>query len=1109
MGIRAFHPSRLYVCLVVGFWGLLGLAPSVAAQSGVVSGIVEDEQQNRLEGVEVQLINRRTAQVLRDTTAIDGTFAFSGVPAGEHSLAYVHSNYTVVRTDWFEVLPGVPVEVPAKQLRRLQPALTRPRAGLEAIAIEFGLVREQIADLPVLLGSEGRTAVDKLLHLVPGMSPVAALELDPFTGRAATVSANGSRRSFINYRLDGASNNAQNRITGAQAANFGPPPEAIETFRVVTHTYSASEGRNAGAVVLPTFRSATEQWHGQLRAFWRPGWSRSLGSFDGSADEVDGWAGGGQLGGPIWRKKKLYLLGDFEGWGTDRRHDSTTSVLTDADRAGDFSGADEFPTDPTTGAPFPQGQIPADRLDPLMQKYLDALLPRANLSDGLFRNRENLNSSGQSALAKLDKRSEKLAFYWSHYLYRNRVREPLTEVLLTTPGTIDNRRQTANNSQFSITHTGSPNFVQTGRIAAQRLAIGRRQGHPAFESTPAEEFGFDYLDSNPGAIPDATLWTDTGLPRLLIAPFLSSESSAQTTFQAGHDAEYRKGGFVVRGGLLFQRGIWPFTNTENPAGSFSFPAPPDPPIRARGDGLRDLLLGRPGEFRLQTPRSLNLRWHEFAFYGEAEVRPLRSLQVTFGFRFESQPPAVDTLDRIAAFRIGAESERFPETLPNLIFPGDTDPDFGPLSRSTIVASGQNYAPRIGVAYSPTWDHRLSRWILGESGRSVFRGSYGLFYDHGTFAGASAGALFQATYPPFSVDNRFTLGRPDGAFQSPFAALPTNEPAQFVPTVARYPIQVFDRDFQNSRAHHWNFSWQRLLPGRVFISASYLGTRAQRLQRQRELNTFIRNPLRGFAFVRNMRLFSRYRDIRSFESSGGSRYKAVQIRANRYLHQGIAFDVSYNWSQSFDNGSTVFGDELVTEDWTFSNFDRRHTMTATWFYKVGLPRSWTERARWADRWGISGTWRLRSGLPLDARQSEDPTFTFERVGRPDLVGNFQLLDPSRARTFTMSDGREVSGRFAFDPTAFSPVLPTNFNETRPGTSKRNAYRLPSFQQWDLRISRPIETGEFLSMELGFDLLNVFNNRNWAAPFNNIDHPFFGIVRLEGVGRTYQAALKLQF
>ena len=61
--------------------------------------------------------------------------------------------------------------------------------------------------------------------------------------------------------------------------------------------------------------------------------------------------------------------------------------------------------------------------------------------------------------------------------------------------------------------------------------------------------------------------------------------------------------------------------------------------------------------------------------------------------------------------------------------------------------------------------------------------------------------------------------------------------------------------------------QRLLPGRVFVSASYLGTRAQRLQRQREINTFSYNPLRSFTFVRNMRLFSRYRNVRSFESSG--------------------------------------------------------------------------------------------------------------------------------------------------------------------------------------------------------------------------------------------------
>ena len=63
--------------------------------------------------------------------------------------------------------------------------------------------------------------------------------------------------------------------------------------------------------------------------------------------------------------------------------------------------------------------------------------------------------------------------------------------------------------------------------------------------------------------------------------------------------------------------------------------------------------------------------------------------------------------------------------------------------------------RVGIAFSPGSDNRLSRLILGEPGRSVFRASYGVFYDFGAFAGSSAGALFQATYPPFSVDNRFS------------------------------------------------------------------------------------------------------------------------------------------------------------------------------------------------------------------------------------------------------------------------------------------------------------------------------------------------------------------
>ncbi len=1088
---------------------LLASLESWAAQSGMVSGHVLGENQAPLAGVEVQLINLRSAEVLRDRTQSDGAFLFARVASGQYSLSFVHDRYTAWRTDPFEVLPGIPVAIPAIVMRPLQPALTNPRSGLEEMALEYGLVREQIEALPIVIGSEGRTTVDKLLHLVPGMTPTTALDIDPFTGRAAPVSANGSRRSFINYKLDGASNNAQNRITGAQAANLGPVPEAIESLRVITHTYSAREGRNAGAVVAPTFRSGAEQWHGQIRGFMRPPWNESFGSFDGSQDTVGGWVGGLQTGGPLWPRKKLHVFLDGEAWLTSRRHDSLRRVLSDGERRGNFYGYETLPIDPRSGAEFPNGKIPAYRLDPLMQQYLDTFVPRANLEGGWLQSSETLNSYGQLMLARLDRRSRVLAHTLSHYVYSNRVREPTTEAFTATPGTIENRRQVSNHAQYTLTHTASPNFVQTLRLAMQRLSSEQRRGHRAYGDVPAEDFGFEYLDQDPGTIPNVRLWNDTGQLQLHVAPFIDSENSVQTTLQLGHDVEFRRRGQALRAGLLMQQGLWPFTNTENSAGSFSFPAPPEPPSRFRGQGLRDMLLGLPGEYRLQTPRSLDLRWQELAAYAEAEIRPLRALKITFGVRFEEQPPATDRRDRLMTFREGTQSARFPESPPNLLFPGDTDAEGNVLPRSTIVTEGRNFAPRIGIAFSPSWRGRASRWILGESGRSVLRAAYGVFFDHGTFAGSSAAALFQATYPPFSVDNRFALRNPQGAFQAPISALPSNEPANFLPNVVRYPILVFDPHFENARAEHWNLSWQRLLPGRIFLTGSYLGTRSLRLQQQRELNVFVHNPLRSFGFVRHMRRFSRFSNIRSFESSGGARYQALQLRANRYLHRGLALDVGYNWSQSFDNGSTVFGDELVGEDWTFSNFDRTHSLTAIWQYRVRLPRRWTDRFRWTDRWSVSGIWRWRSGLPLDIRQTEDPTYTFEQVGRPDRVGRFARLDPGAVRTFTMPGGRELTGRFAFDPRAFRAVRPTSFGETRQGTSLRNEYRMSGFQQWDLRIERPIESGEFLSMELGFDLLNAFNNRNWSAPFGNVDHVYFGVVRMQGLGRTLQAAIRLRF
>ena len=743
-----------------------------------------------------------------------------------------------------------------------------------------------------------------------------------------------------------------------------------------------------------------------------------------------------------------------------------------------------------------------------MQKYLNAFLPEANAGATVFQGRENLPSDGQTLLARIDKGWQRFSLSASHLTYRADGASPLQGAI---QGASSQRRQLANNTRIALQHTPSANLVQTTQIAGQRLSIELWQGVQDYRDVTANEFGFDFAQfgADPATIPDVTLYDDAGRRRMLLAPFLRSEQSVQTTWQLRHDLEWRRGGYAARFGASYQEGGWPFQNTENPAGSVSFPAPPAPP-QTRNNGLRDLLLGRIGQYRATTPRDLNLQWREFAVYGEAELRPLRSLRVTVGLRFEAQPPAVDTQDRIAAFRNGLKSERFPDTLGGLIFPGDQDGDLGVLPRSTVESNGKQFVPRVGVAWSPMSDRAWSRALFGPSGRSAVRASYGQFYDFGAFAGSSAAALFQATYPPFSVDNRFEYPGSAGVFQSPLTGIPDNNPRNpIISTRPSYPILVFDRGFQNALAHHWNFGLQRPLPGDVNLSVVYVGTRSVRLQRQRELNGFFRNFASPFSNIRNMRQFASLRNVRQFESSGSGRYNALQVRANRYLRRGLAFDLGYTWSRSDDNGSSVVGEGLSTEDWAVSAYDRRHSFAASWVWEPRLPRSWSSRLSALDNWTVSGVWRLRSGLPLDVRQREDPKFTFVRVGRPDVTAPFQALNPAEIRTFTLPDGRTLTGRFAFDPTIFTAVAPTTFDETRPGNVGRNAFRMRGYQQWDVRLARAVNVAEGVAVEFGLDMINVFGNRSWDAPFSTVEDAAFGIVRGEGIGRSYQAVIRLEF
>ncbi len=83
-------------------------------------------------------------------------------------------------------------------------------------------------------------------------------------------------------------------------------------------------------------------------------------------------------------KKKLFLFGSWEEL-KQRTNSNINSIAvpTTAERTGNFSGDAIQPIDPTTGQPFPNGQIPTARIDKVASAIANAI-PVGNNPDGTY-----------------------------------------------------------------------------------------------------------------------------------------------------------------------------------------------------------------------------------------------------------------------------------------------------------------------------------------------------------------------------------------------------------------------------------------------------------------------------------------------------------------------------------------------------------------------------------------------------------------------------------------------------------------------------------------------------------------------------------------------------
>src|SRR5262245_42134686 len=82
----------------------------------------------------------------------------------------------------------------------------------------------------------------------------------------------------------------------------------------------------------------------------------------------------------------------------------------------------------------------------------------------------------------------------------------------------------------------------------------------------------------------------------------------------------------------------------------------------------------------------------------------------------------EKFNQIPTFVLGKQSQVYPTAPTSLLYPTD------PGVPKTLVPQQNKFAPRIGIAYSPTKSNGLLGKIIGGRGKTSIRAGFGLFYS---------------------------------------------------------------------------------------------------------------------------------------------------------------------------------------------------------------------------------------------------------------------------------------------------------------------------------------------------------------------------------------------
>jgi len=1062
--------------------GCLLLTPRVTLSqaTGQITGLITDSSGSAVVNATVTVMNQATRQTRTVASGSDGFFIVPIVNPGMYQVTASMAGFsTQVRDNIEVVVSGTSRTDFTLQVGQISEQVTVQGAAplVETRNATMGVVvdNQKVVELPL----NGRNFA-QLGTLLPGVvAPPGGLgglngNATPggFGDVTGSYNVNGMRNQSNNFQLDGASNN--------DSFNSGfvlrPPPDAIQEFKILTHSYGAEYGRNAGSVVNVVTKSGTNKLHGGAWEFNRDDSLQARNFFAAASPTLKQNQYGGDLGGPI-RKNRLFLFGYYEGFNNRQGETSTLPVLSAAQRNGDFSGGATI-RDPLTGTPFPGNLIPSARISPISAKILSDYVPLPNQPANRLVRSPDLTDTREQFGTRGDYQLNPKHVVFGRYMYAHTNSfDPLGGSNFSPAG--NKAIATLQDVMGSDTWLISPNMINVVRLGNNRIGATPN----VTSGLNLQTLGFQYAGTNA---------TAAGLPSITISGFFTAGDAQQPfanrvndVFSISDDFTWVKGRHSLKFGGELRHDRIDLSYINRPNGDFTFSG------QYTGNAAADFLLGFPIQFRQGSgdPTMLGSSWTH-GIYGQDEFRIVPRLTVTFGLRWEVNNPFAEKRDHLAAFHPGQQSTRFPQAPTGLVYPGDTG-----VPRGTYHTDMDNVAPRL----SAVWDPR-------GNGHTSIRAAWGMFYD--TIPGQ--GDFFQngTLAPPFQpltqVDFPLQVSGP--AFANPLAG---------VGGAPGFPAGLifigWGPDFSTPVVIHYNVTVQQQLSEHFGLEAGYVGSRGDRLPIFMEVNPTI--PILTPAPAIGPRIFPAYSLLRPTFSVAESWYDSLQTSLRMRPWHGVNLLASYTWSHAIDHVSglniggesrpmlpVTIGDsasilQALTREKGSALFDARHRFVLSFGY--ALPR--LGNASRAMRlvlggWELNGIVQAQTGFPLTVIEPNNVSLT-SLTNRPNLI-----CDPNQDAQHTPTQW--------FVPSCFQRLtLPANAGQI--GNEGRNVVWGPGFSQTDLSLFKNFAITESHQVQLRFEAFNTLNQPRFNQPGSTLGSPTFAAITGAADGRILQLAAKYTF